>query len=148
MKISIVGAGIGGLATSIRLAVKGHEVHVFEANNYIGGKLSEISNQGFRFDAGPSLFTMPNLVYDLFKIACKNIENYFEYQELDIACQYFYEDKTQITAYVDSQAFAQEIEHNYKVGPNYVDCDSRMLVDISEQDAISVALMVLRYSVM
>ena len=120
MKISIIGAGIAGLATSIRLAAKGHEVHVFEANNYVGGKLSEINNQGFRFDAGPSLFTMPNLMRDLFKICDKNIENYFKHEELDIACQYFYEDSTQITAYTDSQAFANEIEKKLQVSPNVI----------------------------
>ena len=67
MKIGIIGAGIAGIATSIRLAAKGHEVTVFEANAYPGGKLSEIRMQGYRFDAGPSLFTMPQYVEELFE---------------------------------------------------------------------------------
>ena len=58
-KAIVVGAGIAGLATSIRLVSKGYSVKVFEQNNYPGGKLSSFSLKGYRFDAGPSLFTMP-----------------------------------------------------------------------------------------
>ena len=52
---AVIGAGIAGIATSIRLANKGYEVHVFEANTYPGGKLSSFELNGYRFDAGPSL---------------------------------------------------------------------------------------------
>ena len=63
MKKSIViGAGIAGIATSIRLAKKGYTVEVYESNRYPGGKLSAFSSEGYRFDAGPSLFTMPQYV--------------------------------------------------------------------------------------
>lgn len=57
--ILIIGSGIAGIATSIRLAWAGYRVSVYEANAYPGGKLSEINANGFRFDAGPSLFTCP-----------------------------------------------------------------------------------------
>jgi len=62
LKVIIIGSGIAGLASAIRLACAGHQVTVFEANAYPGGKLSEIYSDGFRFDAGPSLFTLPQLV--------------------------------------------------------------------------------------
>ena len=65
-KVAVVGAGVGGLATAIRLSIKGYSVEVFESNSYIGGKLSQIESKNFRFDAGPSLFTMPELVDELF----------------------------------------------------------------------------------
>jgi phytoene dehydrogenase-like protein len=55
-KAIVIGAGIAGLASAVRLAIKGYTVEVFEANSYPGGKLSEFSSNGFRFDAGPSLF--------------------------------------------------------------------------------------------
>jgi phytoene dehydrogenase-like protein len=58
-KAVIIGAGIAGIVTAIRLAVKGYVVEVYEANSYPGGKLAEIEQHGYRFDAGPSLFTMP-----------------------------------------------------------------------------------------
>ena len=65
-KAIVIGAGIGGLATSIRLAKKGYHVSVFEKNDYPGGKLSTFNLGKYRFDAGPSLFTMPHFVTDLF----------------------------------------------------------------------------------
>ncbi|MFK7922948.1 MAG: FAD-dependent oxidoreductase, partial [Bacteroidia bacterium] len=61
-KAIIIGAGIGGIATAIRLQLQGWDTHLFEANDYPGGKLSEIRFDGYRFDAGPSLFTLPQLV--------------------------------------------------------------------------------------
>ncbi|TWR26481.1 phytoene desaturase [Mucilaginibacter pallidiroseus] len=109
-KALIVGAGIAGIATAIRLAVKGYDVEVFEANAYPGGKLSEIETNGYRFDAGPSLFTMPQYVDELFTLADKNPSDYFAYQKLDVVCKYFYPDGTRLNAYAETKAFAKEIE--------------------------------------
>ena len=109
MKINIIGSGIAGLAASVRLAAQGHLVTVFEANSYPGGKLSEFFKQGYRFDAGPSLFTMPHLVDELFELTGKNAKDYFEYTQLEKACNYFYEDGTQFTAYHNRQRFAAEL---------------------------------------
>lgn len=108
-KALIIGAGVAGIATAIRLALKGYRVEVFEANGYPGGKLSVLEMDEFRFDAGPSLFTMPQYVDELFKLAGKNPEDYFKYQKLDTVCRYFYEDGTQFTAYADADKFANEI---------------------------------------
>ncbi|OKS88300.1 1-hydroxycarotenoid 3,4-desaturase CrtD [Mucilaginibacter polytrichastri] len=108
-KALIIGAGIAGIATAIRLAVKGYDVEVFEANSYPGGKLTSIAQNGYRFDAGPSLFTMPQYVDELFKLAGKNPRDYFNYQRLDVVCRYFYEDGTKLTAYADEQKLADEI---------------------------------------
>ncbi len=113
-KAFVIGAGIAGIATAIRLAVKGYAVNIFEANNYPGGKLTEFEQDGYRFDAGPSLFTMPQYVDELFKLAGKNPRDYFNYQKLNIVCQYFYEDGTQLTAYADAVKFAKEV--NEKTG--------------------------------
>ena len=109
-KAGIVGAGIAGIATAVRLAAKGFEVDVFEANPYYGGKLSETRLGTYRFDAGPSLFTMPHFVEDVFQVAGKDIKNYFSYKKLDTVCKYFYEDGTQITAFADKYLFAKEVE--------------------------------------
>ncbi len=107
-KALIIGAGIAGIATAIRLAVKGHEVEVFEANNYPGGKIAEFKQDGFRFDAGPSLFTMPQYVDDLFRLAGKDPRQFFQYRELNTLCKYFYEDGTRFIAYADEQKFVNE----------------------------------------
>ncbi|CCG98096.1 phytoene desaturase [Fibrella aestuarina BUZ 2] len=115
MKAAIIGAGIAGIASSIRLAIQGYDVEVFEANAYPGGKLSsfeQIAPDGgvYRFDAGPSLFTMPQLVDELFKLAGRNPADYFQYSRLDETCRYFWDDHTRLTAWADHARFAAEIE--------------------------------------
>ncbi len=67
-KAIIIGAGIAGIAAAIRLRKKGYDVTVFEANSYAGGKLHAIEQDGFRFDLGPSLFTMPHFIDELFEL--------------------------------------------------------------------------------
>ena len=91
-KALVVGSGVAGLAAAIRLAVKGYEVAVYEKNNYPGGKLTAFEQSNFRFDAGPSLFTLPELVDELFRIANKNPRDYFNYEACEISCNYFFED--------------------------------------------------------
>lgn len=110
MKAIVVGAGIAGIAASIRLAVKGYAVEVYESNPYPGGKLSEVQVGEYRFDAGPSLFTMPHLVDELFRLAGKNPQDYFQYQKLPIACKYHFEDGTQIDGFADTKALGREVE--------------------------------------
>ena len=106
----IVGAGIGGIATSIRLAARGYQVQVFEANDYPGGKLSEIQVGDYRFDAGPSLFTLPDQVEELFQLAGKNTSDYFAYDALDVITHYFWPDGLRMKAFADPEKFAQEIQ--------------------------------------
>lgn len=108
-KAIVIGAGIGGLASAIRLQAKGYQVSVFESNNYPGGKLTEIRNKDFRFDAGPSLFTMPEKVDELLGLLGA-IKPSFEYERLDEVCRYFYEDGTQIKGWGDGDKFANEVE--------------------------------------
>ncbi len=109
-KVIVVGSGIAGIASSIRLAQRGYQVDVFEANSYPGGKLSEIKTKGYRFDAGPSLFTLPDQVEELFRLAGKNPGDHFEYLKLPVACHYFWEDGRQLKAYSDLDLFAEEVE--------------------------------------
>jgi phytoene desaturase len=110
MKIIIIGSGIAGLASAVRLQAMGYKVTVLEANAYFGGKLSTFTQNGFRFDAGPSLFTLPHLVLELYQIA-KQDKNQFEYQQLEKTCNYFYEDGTRFTAYHQPQQMANELQH-------------------------------------
>jgi phytoene desaturase len=112
-KALIIGSGIAGIAASIRLALKGYQVEVFESNAYPGGKLSEIVIQGYRFDAGPSLFTLPEQVEELFRLAGKNPKEFFEYIKLDVACHYFWEDGKRLKTWADPNRFAEEVETKF-----------------------------------
>lgn len=110
MKAAIIGAGIGGIATAIRLANKGQEVEVFEANTYPGGKLSEFQQGEYRFDAGPSLFTMPQFVTELFELSGRNPADYFQYIKLPEVCRYFWDDGTRLNVSADINEFAKDAE--------------------------------------
>ena len=108
MKIAVIGSGIGGLATACRLASKGHEVTVFEKNDSPGGKISEIHMEGYRFDTGPSLFTLPELVEELYSAAGETVPATFTYKKLDVLCKYFFKSGENLIAWSDQQKFTDE----------------------------------------
>jgi diapolycopene oxygenase len=114
-KAGIIGSGVAGLAISIRLALRGYAVEVFEANEYVGGKLSEIRCGDYRFDAGPSLFTMPRFLEELFALAGRKFSDYCPYEKLDVITNYFYADGTRFKSYSEPGRFAEEVEAVLKV---------------------------------
>jgi phytoene desaturase len=119
-KAIVIGTGVGGLAIAIRLALKGYQVEVFEKNSYPGGKLSAFEKDGFRFDAGPSLFTQPQNIEELFSLAGEPIEKYFSYQRVPIANKYFYENGKQVKAFTDAEDFAKEMKLQLNEDPQVV----------------------------
>lgn len=110
MRAAIVGSGIGGIASAIRLRKLGYRVDVFEKNAYPGGKLTSFSWKGYHFDAGPSLFTLPHLVDELFELWDRNPRDYFEYERLDVACRYQWDDGTVLHSYSSPEKFGVEVE--------------------------------------
>ena len=114
-KVAIIGSGIAGIATSIRLKAKGFDVTVYEKNSFPGGKLSSFKLGEFRFDTGPSLFTMPQYVDELFEISGENPKEHFKYKKKKIACKYFWEDESIFNAYSDKEKFYDECENKFNV---------------------------------
>lgn len=100
----VIGSGLGGLATALRLTHKGYTVTVFEQNNYAGGKLHAIEQDGYRFDLGPSLFTLPHLVDELHQLFPQHKVN-FDYLKKEVGCHYFWEDGTIFHAYTNQADF-------------------------------------------
>jgi len=107
-KIIIVGAGIGGLSTAIRLAAQGHSVTMLERQAQVGGKMNRVDMNGFRFDTGPSLITMPYVLEDLFHAAQREFKDYLDLVPLDITCRYFYRDGLVLNAWRDHERLAEE----------------------------------------
>ncbi|MGB5820501.1 MAG: 1-hydroxycarotenoid 3,4-desaturase CrtD [Saonia sp.] len=120
MKIAVIGSGIGGLAAACRLASKGHEVTVFEKNASPGGKISEINLEGYRFDTGPSLFTLPELVNELYAEAGEMVPPTFAYKKLDVLCKYFYNNGENLVAWSDQQKFANECAEKLGEDPSNI----------------------------
>ena len=74
----IIGGGLGGLATALRLSAQGWSVTVCEAGATVGGKMNRLSQNGFVFDTGPSLITMPWVFEELFKEAGSNFKEHVQ----------------------------------------------------------------------
>jgi len=100
----IIGSGIGGLAAAIRLARQGINVAVYESAEKAGGKVSQLNFDGFRFDAGPSLLTLPELVHELLDDDLR-----FPIRRLEVITKYFYPDGTHVLAYSDVEKFSAEV---------------------------------------
>lgn len=113
----VVGSGIAGLASAIRLACNGYRVAVFERNAYPGGKLTVLQLGNYRFDAGPSLFTLPHLVEELFELAGKNPASCFSYRKHPVTCHYFFEDGTFFRFFADESLLMQEVKEKLHVDP-------------------------------
>jgi len=94
----VVGAGIGGLAAAIRLAAAGRTVRVLEKNPHPGGKCDFLQKDGFHFDLGPSVLTLPFVMDDLFKAAGKRREDYLEIEPVEPGCSYFFADGSRFDA--------------------------------------------------
>ncbi len=106
--VVVVGAGIGGLSAAIRLAAKGYRVQIIERQPQVGGKLNQLKMNGFSFDTGPSLITMPYVFQDLFQSAQRRLEDYVDLIPLDITCRYFYRDGLILNAWRDVTRLATE----------------------------------------
>ena len=110
-RIIVVGAGVGGLAAAIRLAKAGHDVEVHERSGVAGGKLGGYERDGFRFDTGPSLLTLPEVFTDL--------EVSLPLVPLDPVVRHFFPDGTVLDSSSSHVAFTDRIAQS--LGPASAD---------------------------
>lgn len=118
MKVVIIGSGLGSLSAAIRIAAMGSEVKVFEKNESPGGKLTQFCNYGYRFDKGPSLLTLPNLIDELTEIS--KSDRKFNYKRLKIVTHYFFEDGTFVKSFADKHLLAKELQLKLGEAPQHV----------------------------
>lgn len=128
LKISIIGAGIGGLSAACLLAKEGHQVTVFEKNARVGGKMNIVEAKGFRFDTGPSLLTMPHILEKLFTDCGEKLSDHLTLLPLSPICRYNYQDGTIFNCFDDRGATQVEID---KIAPEDTEAYSKFL-DYSE----------------
>lgn len=110
-QVVVIGAGVGGLAAAARLAAAGHEVTVCEQNPAVGGKLGWYERDGYGFDTGPSLLTMPHVFEDLFAATGGPPgQDELELRRLDPIAAYRFADGTVLAAHADEEAFLAELD--------------------------------------
>jgi phytoene desaturase len=95
--VAVIGGGIGGLATAIRLRSLGHHVTVFERNDVVGGKLATLVDAGYTFDVGPSLVTWPEVYDDVFRTAGTSLAQEVDLVRLDPQFVYHWPDGSTLT---------------------------------------------------
>jgi phytoene desaturase len=100
-RIVVIGAGFGGLAAASRLSALGHDVTVCEQAQQVGGKLGTYARDGFRFDTGPSLLTMPAVFAELFAATGDPLRQVVDLQRLDPHCRYHFADGTRLDTCAD-----------------------------------------------
>ncbi len=96
--VIVIGAGIGGLAAAIRIGHRGKSVRLLEKNNRPGGKCDVLRRDGYRFDLGPSVLTLPFLLDELFDAVGKNREDYLGIEPVEPGCSYFFSDGSRFDA--------------------------------------------------
>ena len=96
MRVVVVGGGFGGLAAAVRLAKLGHEVTLVERSAALGGALSTVSEDGFRWDAGPTYTLLPAVVRDLFRKSGRPVERELELVPLDVVREHRFEDGSSV----------------------------------------------------
>ena len=92
--VGIIGGGLGGLAAAATLAARGHKVTLLEKNAWLGGKAAELAGEGFRFDMGPTILTMPRILGRVFAEAGREMSDYLDLRRLDPQWRCFYDDGT------------------------------------------------------
>jgi diapolycopene oxygenase len=100
-RIIVIGAGLGGISAAISLVAHGYEVDVYEKNEHVGGKLNLLQKDGFSFDLGPSILTLPRYFEELFEIHDRDMADYVDRQELTPHWRCFFEDGDRIDLHPD-----------------------------------------------
>ena len=108
--VVVVGAGVGGLAAAIRLRAAGHAVQVFERNEVVGGKLATRRFDGFTFETGPSLLTLPRVFDDLLAVAGTSLADELDLVRLDPVCRYRFTDGSAFDVRADPAHTAAELD--------------------------------------
>ncbi|HEX4428396.1 MAG TPA: phytoene desaturase family protein [Frankiaceae bacterium] len=108
-RIVVIGSGLGGLAAAARLHALGHDVTVCERSPSVGGKLGTYERDGFRFDTGPSLLTMPFVFEDLFAATGEPLQQTLDVQRVDPHCRYRFDDGAVLEVPSSGEALAAAV---------------------------------------
>ena len=108
--VVIVGAGLAGLSCALRLAGAGRTVTILERESVPGGRAGLIDDAGFRFDTGPTVLTMPDLIRDAFAAVGEDMDDWLDLVPVEPLYRAYYPDGSQLDVHSDVDAMAAEIE--------------------------------------
>lgn len=114
-KIIVIGAGVGGLATAVRLQSQGYDVTIYEKFDRVGGKMNLIAGDGYNFDLGPTIVMMPEVYEDVFKFAGVNPKDYIPMEKIEPMYSLYYDDGDKLkvtTDYVEMNKMLEGISYN------------------------------------
>ena len=110
MRIAVIGAGVGGLAAAVRLATSGHTVVVLEQAAAAGGKAGRLELDGWRFDTGPSLLTLPQVLRDLFADTGAPLEDEIALLPVEPVTRYRFADGSSVELSADRERSVEALE--------------------------------------
>lgn len=100
-KVLIIGGGLGGISAALSLSALDYSVEIFEKNKFLGGKLYQTEEQGFIYETGPSILTMPHVIEKLFTIHNRKLKNYVDLERTEPDWRCFFPDKKVIDLFSD-----------------------------------------------
>ncbi len=108
--VAVIGGGLGGLAAACVAAARGHQVTLYDKNSWLGGKAAVLHEDGFRFDMGPTILTVPRVLERIFAEAGRNLHDYLDLRRLDPQWRCFFDDGTRIDLIenIDTMAAAMD----------------------------------------
>ena len=107
--MAVVGAGLAGLSAACTLAARGHKVILFDKNPWLGGKAAVLEEEGFRFDMGPTILTVPQVLARVFAEAGREMNDALDLRRLDPQWRCFFDDGSVLDLQQDVPAMAEAI---------------------------------------
>jgi diapolycopene oxygenase len=108
-RVGVIGGGLGGLAATCTLAARGHQVICLERNSWLGGKAAVLEAEGFRFDMGPTILTLPSVLRKIFSEADRDLSDYLDLVALDPQWRCFFDDGTTLDLLADTETMADRV---------------------------------------
>ncbi len=130
LNVAVVGGGLAGLSAACVLAARGHSVTLLEKNSWVGGKAAIYRADGFRFDMGPTILTLPSVLKRIFAEAGKSLEDYLELIPLDPQWRCFFEDSSVLDLVANVDLMRENL--NKLTGHQHSADGYRKFIDYSE----------------
>ncbi len=109
LNVGVIGSGLAGLTAACTLAARGHKVTLFEKNEWLGGKAAVYREDGFRFDMGPTILTLPSVLKRVFSEAGKKMEDYLQLVALDPQWRCFFQDQSVLDLVANTEKMKENL---------------------------------------